>query len=80
MTKDDFIKQFRPALWDLALESFYQARYNASGNKPSTGLPGVNNSEMMLLQMRTATDLLGRMYDAMNHKEVKDAAADRKAK
>ncbi len=70
MTKDDFVKQFRGSMWDLALESFYQARQLGPVLSPEKR---ADNSEAMLSQMRAATDLLGKMYDAMNQKNGKEA-------
>jgi hypothetical protein len=75
MTKEEFIKQFRAPMWDLALESFYQARLTSG--RLSTDARA-SQSEAMLSQMTTAVGILGKMYDAMNQKGAPDA--DRKAK
>lgn len=77
MSKDDFIKQFRPQVWDLALESFYQARYHGGDQK--TNVLRLGLSESMLTQMQASTALLGKMYDVLQPKKgVEDV--DRKPK
>lgn len=69
MTRDDFIKQFRPQVWEIAMESFYEARLN-SGTE--AGVLKARLSEVMIQQMKTSTEMLGKMYDAMHQKETKD--------
>ncbi len=64
MTKEDFIKQFRPQVWEIALESYHEARLSTDATVLKARL-----SEVMLNQMRVSTELLGKMYDAMHSKE-----------